>query len=94
MTDAKTAIKPKRQTRKVLTVLLTGALNLSGGTIWYLTGGNAGRVYLVLAELERAGWVTREREVVPFGEDRDRRRFYRLTPDGRQKAFDLLNLTH
>jgi PadR family transcriptional regulator, regulatory protein PadR len=83
-------IKPNRQTRKVLTALLTGASNLGGGTIWHLTGGVSGRVYTVLTHLEAAGWVTSEWE---DGWPGRRRRFYRLTPFGREKALDLLNLT-
>jgi hypothetical protein len=80
-------IKPTRRMRRVLTVLLTGAGNLGGGTFWRLTGVTA---YAELARLERAGWVTTSKEPGPVG--RSARTFYHLTPDGRTAALKLLKL--
>jgi hypothetical protein len=87
-------IRADRKTRRVLTVLLTGATNIGGSTIWRLTGGMSGNVYLVLAWLEAADppWVDTRWETVPEGEDRPRRRFYTLTPYGRIRAAKLLGL--
>jgi PadR family transcriptional regulator PadR len=85
-----TEIKPTRRTRRVLTALLTGAENIGGSTIWRLTGGSAGGVYVVLDRLECAGWVTSDWEAgKPEGQ---RRRFYRLTPAGRTAAAEMLRL--
>jgi PadR family transcriptional regulator, regulatory protein PadR len=51
------------------------------------TGLPSGSLYPVLARLERAGWVTSERERIdPAVEGRPPRRYYRLTPEGRSQA--------
>jgi DNA-binding PadR family transcriptional regulator len=50
-------------------------------------------VYLVLARLERLGWVTGEWEDPnPLPPGQGRRRFYRLTPFGRERVLELLRL--
>lgn len=83
--------KLRRKDKRVLAVLLTGAANLGNYTIWSLSGAGA-HTTVLLARLERCGAVTSEWEVVPPTEDRPRRRFYRLTPEGRQWALDVLRL--
>jgi DNA-binding PadR family transcriptional regulator len=87
-------LRDSKATRRVLTVLLTGARNIGGYTIWHLTGGSSGGVYVVLDRLEHNDppWITAEWEVLPDGVDRPRRRYYRLTPWGRQRALRLLGL--
>lgn len=84
--------KPNRRQRRVLTVLMTGAPSLSGYPVMRLAQTGAGTVYILLARLERLGWVSSEWEVLPFGEDRPRRRFYALTPEGRERVTELLGL--
>ena len=78
-------VKLTRVNRRRLLVLLTDAANLGGSTIWRLAGGSAGWLYVFLAKLEDAGLVTSEWEA-PEPLDRPRRRFYRLTPEGRAAA--------
>lgn len=47
----------------------------------------SGTVHPILARLERAGWVgSRWEEIDPAETGRPRRRYYRLTPDGRREA--------
>lgn len=47
------------------------------------TGFASGKLYPILARLEAAGWILKEREQVnPSQEGRPPRRFYRLTADG------------
>ncbi|TQS30227.1 PadR family transcriptional regulator [Microbispora sp. KK1-11] len=74
--------------KRVLLVLLTDAANLSGYTFMHAAEMNSGAVYVCLAQLEAAGWVTSEFEEAPY----PRRRFYRLTPDGWNSAHELLGL--
>jgi PadR family transcriptional regulator PadR len=84
-------IKDTRPNRRVLVVLLSGASNLSGYPLSRLSGIRPGAVYLALARLERAGWVTGQRQPgVPPGQPA--RRFYRLTSEGRRGAIELLGL--
>ena len=86
------AIKPTRRNGAVLLVLLTGAARLDGLTIASASGTGGGGVHVVLARLEALGWVTSDWEQgKPEGE---RRRFYRLTPDGRVYALRLLGLAN
>ena len=78
--------------RRRLLVLLTDAANIGGGDIWRLAGGSSGHVWFgFLDKLEDAGLVTGEWET-PEPLDHPRRRFYRLTPDGRAAAMKALNL--
>jgi DNA-binding PadR family transcriptional regulator len=83
-------IRPTRATRRVLLVLLTGGERLSGYPIGHLAGVSSGSVYVALARLERAGWVTSEWEQNPPPGQRGRRRFYALTRSGRAKTIGLL----
>lgn len=79
-----------RGERRVLLVLLTGASRLSGYPISRAAQVGAGHVYVILAGLERRGWATSDWEDgKPEGQ---RRRFYRLTPEGRTGAMELLGL--
>lgn len=51
------------------------------------TGLASGTLYVVLARLERAGWLTSEQERIdPGALGRPARRLYRLTSDGAQSA--------
>jgi DNA-binding PadR family transcriptional regulator len=43
-------------------------------------------VYRVLDRLEDAGWITGSWEVLPAGQNRPRRRYYRLTAAGVEAA--------
>ena len=88
---AKPEIKPTRRNKRVLLVLLTGAANLSCYPIWRLAGSTAGRVYLILATLEDAGWVTGEWEA-GIAPGSPRRRFFSLTWKGCVKAMEMLGL--
>src|SRR6476661_612476 len=57
------------------------------------TGFGSGKMYPILARLERAGWLTRQREPVdPAATGRPARRNYRLTPEGARAA--RLELAH
>jgi PadR family transcriptional regulator PadR len=50
-------------------------------------GRQTGSIYPILARLERAGWVTSQREDIdPAAEGRRPRRYYKLTELGRQRA--------
>ncbi len=51
------------------------------------TGLASGTLYVILARLERAGWLISEQEDIdPIVAKRPARRLYRLTPDGAQTA--------
>ena len=80
--------KPNRRERRVLLALLTGASNLSGYPLARAAQVSYGYVYVALARLERFGWVTGEWGVGPS----PRRRFYQLTPMGRERAMLRLGL--
>lgn len=84
MNDTKLSDKDKR----VLAVLLSDATNLSGWSLMKLSRTSGPRVYGLLDKLEDAGLVTAEWQVGP----EPRRRFYRLTPEGRTWALDALGL--
>jgi Transcriptional regulator PadR-like family len=85
-------VKLTRVNRRRLLVLLTGATNIGGATIWHLAGGMSGRVWFgFLDQLEDAGLVIGEWET-PEPQDHPRRRFYRLTPEGRDAAMAALKL--
>jgi PadR family transcriptional regulator PadR len=49
------------------------------------TGVRSGKLYPILARLERAGWLIREREDAP-ADGRPPRRRYRLSPEGNAAA--------
>jgi DNA-binding PadR family transcriptional regulator len=81
-----------RSHRRVMLVLLTDAANLGGYTICRAAGIGSGSAYPALARLEKLGWLDSEWET-PEPVNRPRRRFYRLTPDGRAHVMELLGLT-
>lgn len=55
----------------------------------------SGTIHPILARLERAGWVgSRWEEIDPAATGRPRRRYYRLTPDGRREATAALFRAH
>lgn len=55
------------------------------------TGLPPGTIYPILARLEGAGWIASRWEEVDQREaGRPRRRYYRLTPDGTERARDGL----
>ncbi|MBO3751560.1 helix-turn-helix transcriptional regulator [Streptosporangiaceae bacterium NEAU-GS5] len=78
-----------RHMRRVLLALLTDAGNLSLGTISAAAHVSAPRVVVDLAQLETKHWITSEWAPGPP----PRRRFYRLTPYGWGRAYELLGLT-
>ena len=84
-------VRLTRTNRRRLLVLLADAANTGLSDVWHLAGGSAGQAHVVLAKLEKAGWVASEREI-PEPSGRPRRRFYRLTPEGRAAAMKALNL--
>jgi hypothetical protein len=81
-----------RATRRILTLLLTGASNLDGWTIASLSGIMAARAYGVLDQLERADWVESEWDQRGMPVTSPRRRFYRLTARGRYMVPKMLGL--
>jgi PadR family transcriptional regulator, regulatory protein PadR len=72
-------------------VLLSGAPGLGGYTVARAAMTGSGRVYAILARLERRGWVESDWES-PEPLDRPRRRFYRLTREGRSQSLAALGL--
>lgn len=86
-----TRVHVGRRRRRILLALLTGAANLGGFTICQAAQCGSGTVYPFLAHLERAGWVTSEWES-PEPVGRPRRRFYRLTAEGRAGTLMMLGL--
>jgi DNA-binding PadR family transcriptional regulator len=55
------------------------------------TGLASGTLYVMLARLQRAGWLSSQQEDVdPVATGRPARRLYRLTPDGAQAAHEGL----
>ncbi|MEV0399429.1 PadR family transcriptional regulator [Actinoallomurus sp. NPDC050550] len=56
------------------------------------TGFPSGKLYPILARLERAGWLSRT--VDPGPGDGPPRRLYRLTPNGAESARQELALLH
>ena len=82
-----------RSRRRVMLVLLTGASRLSGYPISRAAMVGSGTVYIILAHLEGLGWAVSEWETPnPLPEGQGRRRFYRLTPFGRERVLELLGL--
>lgn len=80
-----------RKDRRVMLALLSGASNLSGYPLSRAAMVGSGSVYVILARLERRlGGVAGEwGEFTPNG---GRRRYYRLTPEGRTRVMELLGL--
>ncbi|MGW5254015.1 PadR family transcriptional regulator [Streptomyces sp. NPDC004012] len=79
--------KMTKATLEVLDVLYQGPEKLYGLKIAQGTGLMTGTVYPILARLEKAGWVTSAWETDEGPDVRGaRRRFYQLTPMGREQA--------
>ncbi len=58
-----------------------------GYELMQLTGFPSGKLYPILARLQRAGWVSREREHIDTATvGRPARYLYRLTPRGAEAA--------
>ncbi|MFI0901664.1 PadR family transcriptional regulator [Streptomyces sp. NPDC020983] len=76
------------QTQAVLRVLLVKpAEELYGLQICSLAELPSGTIHPILARLESAGWLeSRWEEVDPGEAGRPRRRYYRLSPDGAERA--------
>src|SRR6266540_3781771 len=75
------------QTLSILSILLEDDADPYGLAIAKRIGLPVATVYLVLARLERAGWLVSEWENIdPAEHERPRRRLYRLTPSGRLEA--------
>lgn len=72
-------------------VLLSGAPELGGYTIGRAAMTGYGKVYVILDRFERLGWVEGEWES-PEPLNRPRRRFYRLTGEGRSQALAAVGL--
>lgn len=83
--------RTRRRDHRVLLALLTDAADLAGWPLARTAQVTASRVYVLLARLENAGHVTGEWE--ERDDDKPRRRFYRLTPEGRVWALGELGLT-
>ncbi len=77
-------ITATRAMRRVLSVLLTDAANLTGATITRAAGISAARAYACLDRLEDHAWVASDTQ--------GHRRVYRLTPTGWTDAHRLLCL--
>jgi PadR family transcriptional regulator PadR len=80
-----------RMTIAVATVLRTFLNDVSepryGYELMRLTGFPSGKLYPILARLQRAGWLIREQEQIdPAAAGRPARRLYRLSSDGIQAA--------
>ena len=92
MSDHSTAAaapeKLKPREKRVLAILLTDALNLSGWKLSELSRTSGARLYPLIDKLEDAGLVAAEWEHAT----EPRRRFYRLTPEGRAWALTALGL--
>jgi PadR family transcriptional regulator PadR len=81
-----------RETLRVLRVLLDRSSGRHYGLeIAKEAGLPTGTIYPILARLEQLGWVVSEWEVVdPASVKRPRRRFYQLSPDGAELAYQKL----
>lgn len=76
----------------VLQVLLDPNSQHFGLKIAKATGLPTGSVYPILLRLQQAGWLEGEWESIdPAIEQRPRRRFYELTPHGRELAWAALD---
>jgi DNA-binding PadR family transcriptional regulator len=82
-----------RATVDVLALLLDAwqdGVELHGWEIMRRTRRSGPTVYTVLDRLEDAGWIGASWEVLPPGQGRPRRRYYRLTAAGAETARDRL----
>ena len=91
MSDSKPPIRATRRTRRVLLVLLTGGGRLSLYPIERAAMVSSRHVDMVLAQLERAGWVVTvpHPDILVLGQPFS---CYELTPYGRAEALALLGL--
>lgn len=82
------------QTLAILRVLLTKPLEPRYGLdISKEAGLQRGTLYPALARLEKAGWLTSfQEDIDESAEGRRRRRYYRLTGEGAQKARQALEV--
>ena len=76
------------QTLKVLKVLLSDPLGEHYGLEMAQQAGlKSGTIYPILVRLEEYKWVTSDwEEIDPVVEGRRRRRYYKLSPDGAERA--------
>jgi DNA-binding MarR family transcriptional regulator len=79
-------------TQLVLRALLENpAQERYGLELCRMAGLESGTIHPILARLEAAGWVDSSWENVdPSEQGRPRRRYYRLNPDGAERARDAL----
>ena len=78
-----------KTTIAVLTVLTTAESTLWGLETVRRSGMQSGTVYPILDRLEQAGWLTSDWEV-DNERSGPRRRYYELTPEGREGALEVL----
>jgi PadR family transcriptional regulator, regulatory protein PadR len=85
-------VRMSLQTLRVLEVFLdTPTDELSGADVIKRGGLASGTLYPILIRLESAGWfVSRWEKIDPATAGRPRRRLYRLTPTGLQRASTVL----
>ena len=81
-------VRLTHQTLKVLRIFLERPNDaLAGSDIWQETGIFSGTLYPILARLEKTGWLTSSWEAAqPSEVGRPRKRLYRLTGVGQQRA--------
>lgn len=86
-----THVRLTRRRRRVLLALLADAADMSGYPLCRAAQVGPGTVYTLLGHLEDAGWVVGEwdTKTTPNG---GRRRFYRLTGEGRAAVAAALKL--
>ena len=79
------------QTLRVLEAFLENPGDeLSGADVHRRGGVASGTLYPILLRLESAGWlVSRWESIDPAEAGRPRRRLYRLTPGGRERATEV-----
>ncbi|MEU5694617.1 PadR family transcriptional regulator [Actinosynnema sp. NPDC020468] len=90
MSDARRVTGPLLDVLELLIEAFRQDQDPHGWTIMKQTKRSGPTVYGVLERLEEWGWVTGTWEELPSGENRPRRRHYRLTPDGRARAQALV----
>jgi PadR family transcriptional regulator PadR len=92
MGDKNHDVRVSLQTLRVLEVFLDApADELAGADVIKRGGIASGTLYPILFRLESAGWfVSRWEKIDPAAAGRPRRRLYRLTPTGLQRASSVL----
>ncbi|WP_368669931.1 PadR family transcriptional regulator [Beijerinckia sp. L45] len=78
---------------RVLAAFLSDpSIPLAGSDLFKLTKVGAGTLYPMLLRFEAQGWLDSEWEAIePSLEKRPRKRFYKLTGEGRREASELLS---